>query len=155
MDIFNKSNKLSEQDIFDYVIAHLINQKTKSLLMEGGRTYSVVCAYRGGDNTSCAVGCLLSDDEYISDMEGKTADTINLPERLIPHEIFLTKLQNFHDCVSWPNKRKDNPNLAFSIDGVNKAEDIAAGWCLELPESIKHMRALYLIRKKSNVCADS
>ena len=49
----------SLQEVFDYVAAHMLTQNARSLLPDGsGR------AYRGQDGRMCAVGCLMSGDEY-------------------------------------------------------------------------------------------
>lgn len=56
----NKPNK-SRQKTFDKVVKHLLKQGKQSL-MSGG----FICANRGANNTSCAVGCLLPDEAYLA-----------------------------------------------------------------------------------------
>jgi hypothetical protein len=48
---------MTHQEIFDKVAAHLIKQGRQSALGGG-------CVYRGPDNTSCAIGCLIPDSAY-------------------------------------------------------------------------------------------
>lgn len=48
---------ITNQEIFDQVCRHLANQKCRS--MKG-----VHCQYRGIQNTKCAVGIFISDEEY-------------------------------------------------------------------------------------------
>lgn len=49
----------SLQEVFDYVASHLLTQNDRSLLPDGNG-----CAYRGDNGRTCAVGCLIADDEY-------------------------------------------------------------------------------------------
>lgn len=49
----------SLQEVFDYVVTHMFTQNQRSLLPDGSG-----CAYRGSDGRMCAVGCLITDDEY-------------------------------------------------------------------------------------------
>ena len=48
---------------------HMIEQGRKSVT----KWKDIRCAYRGDDNTMCAVGCLISDEEYGPEMEDLTA----------------------------------------------------------------------------------
>lgn len=57
------------------------------------------CAYRGDGGSRCAVGCLLEDDE-VPDRNLAVVDLIvcmALPERLTPHMLLLSRLQEWHD----------------------------------------------------------
>ena len=54
---------MTNQEIFDKVSKHLLIQKCKSMNTQEE------CQYRG-ENTSCAVGCLIPDDLYDSIIEG-------------------------------------------------------------------------------------
>lgn len=53
---------ITNQEIFDQVCRHLANQKCRS--MKG-----VFCQYRGIQNTKCAVGIFISDEEYDPDWD--------------------------------------------------------------------------------------
>ena len=82
---------VDKQEIFDYVVNHLRQQGGPALNFYGD------CAYRGGDDTMCAVGCLLADDEYVPGFEGTSAKELELPHRLREHADMLDTLQGFHD----------------------------------------------------------
>lgn len=55
----------TEKEVFDQVSDHLLSQKIRS--MKDG-----VCLYRMSDGRKCAAGCLISDDEYNEEIEGKS-----------------------------------------------------------------------------------
>ena len=56
---------MKKQEIFDTVAAHLIKQKRRSADKHG------CWVYHGVDNLKCAVGCLIPDEIYTPEMEGK------------------------------------------------------------------------------------
>ena len=58
---------MTNQEIFDFVKNYLSEQGRKSV-------YGTDCAYRGPDGTKCAAGCLIKDELYSEDMEGKSCD---------------------------------------------------------------------------------
>lgn len=88
--------EMSSQEVFNIVYKHLLQQGRQSF-----DPTIALCAYRSKDGLSCAVGCLLTDEEYISKMEGKNISYLmnnNLfPGRLIPHIDLLSDLQEIHD----------------------------------------------------------
>lgn len=53
----------SLQDIFDQVVTHLLKQNKQALAPNGA------CKYHTDSGLKCAVGCLISDDEYYPDMD--------------------------------------------------------------------------------------
>lgn len=55
---------MTNQEIFDKVKKHLLKQGVKSVDAEG------FCNYRGLDSTKCAIGALIPDELYKSEMEG-------------------------------------------------------------------------------------
>ena len=91
---------MTKQEVYDTVCAHLAQQKTRSHLDGQG------CAYRGREGRKCAVGCLISDDEYSPDMECKIVGTLScygeLPDRLRPFVHLLRELQKAHDFCATP-----------------------------------------------------
>lgn len=92
---------MTEQEIFDKVVVHLANQKVKST--DGATDEGGICLYRGPEGRMCAVGCLLSDEEYSPDMEGRPVFMMpQLPSRLQGHLRFLERLQKAHDSSSTP-----------------------------------------------------
>ena len=60
---------LGIQHVFDFVVNHLLTQKEKSMCYHEP-TSEISCAYRGDNNISCAIGCLISDSEYKENIEG-------------------------------------------------------------------------------------
>ncbi len=88
---------MNAQEIFDTVAVHLIKQGKPAVAHSGQ-----ACAYKTADGLRCAVGVLISDEEYEDKMEGKSVYTLlgNHKEklaRLIEHENLLATLQNNHD----------------------------------------------------------
>ena len=59
------------QQVFDQVSKHLMGQGCKSINHKGN------CVYKGdGGDTSCAAGCLIADNEYKPELEGKSWKTL-------------------------------------------------------------------------------
>lgn len=52
-----KRSQMTSLEVIDYVVAHLKKQKVRS-------TNGETCQYRGPSGAMCAVGCLITDDEY-------------------------------------------------------------------------------------------
>ena len=61
---------MTEQEIFDTVLAHLREQGEASTNRSGE------CRYRGEGGTSCAVGCLIPDELYDPMIEGLVLEQI-------------------------------------------------------------------------------
>jgi hypothetical protein len=104
---------MTPQEIFDTVVQHLRKQGSKSLLTEQQCRDLMeppgACAYRGENGKKCAAGILISDEEYLPEMEGynfngllqevirgKTAPP-SLGQRLSPHWDLIRALQHIHD----------------------------------------------------------
>lgn len=89
---------MEAQEIFDKVVTHLRKQGCKSF-----DEFTQSCLYRGPNGTSCAVGCLIPDEEYTSAIEGDIVDALiyrfQLPS-LIPMQSnieLLGAFQRMHD----------------------------------------------------------
>lgn len=99
------TNKLEEQDIFNQVAIHLINQNEKSTSFDGR------CAYRGDNDLKCAVGCLITDDEYLPNMENLSIVTIvkrfSTLSRFSKFIDLLQDLQRIHDVIPIENWRDE------------------------------------------------
>jgi hypothetical protein len=101
-DILSKSwNELDKQQIFDQVAEHLFTQSRKATYA-GIEEYRPRCAYRGANNCVCAIGSLIPDCEYNSDMESNSVGSLIEkfyssfhPEFKLIN--FLQKLQSTHD----------------------------------------------------------
>jgi hypothetical protein len=90
---------MTAQEIFDKVVAHLREQKVPAF--DQARD---MCLYRMPDGKKCAVGCLLIDEEYSTQMEegypvGQLLDKWpSVAERLGRENRFLLRdLQKIHD----------------------------------------------------------
>lgn len=94
------------QDVFTQVATHLLTQNAKSYSETGD------CLYRGLNNTKCAAGCLIADDEYKPEMDCSVqTNKYSLPTAgttwpslitrgLIPttvHRDLIISLQSIHD----------------------------------------------------------
>lgn len=93
---------MDKQRIFDVTVAFLAGQQRQSVAKP-----DVGCAYRGEENTRCAVGLWISDARYSETFEGKAIGGIGKPccdlRAALPFDVspeighFLTELQNAHD----------------------------------------------------------
>lgn len=87
---------MTPQQIFDKVAVHLM-EMDKPSKFDGG------CAYRGEDNSQCAVGCLIDDEHYEKRMEGKPVDALishyghTLPSFFVKNLNLFVSLQHTHD----------------------------------------------------------
>lgn len=84
---------LTAQEIFNTVATHLLTQMQKSLL--DGR-----CVYRHPDGLKCAVGCLITDEEYQSTMEGNSITTLIYHDPMMENFKIYPSLLRFVDQVS-------------------------------------------------------
>lgn len=88
---------MNNQEIFDTVVNHLRKQNRPSFEDREG------CMYRGPGGTMCAVGCLIPDSAYDSDMEHEGVHA-HIVSRLLrglgytePQLELLYHLQGAHD----------------------------------------------------------
>jgi hypothetical protein len=106
---------MTPQQILDKVTDHLFTQGIASKTVGVENTH--ICAYRGENGTSCAVGCLIPDEDYQADMENVRIDEIvgqrprflpldpipvvfnNLPDYIRNNIDLLTDLQRVHDMM--------------------------------------------------------
>lgn len=101
------NDKINEKQIIDFVEHKLIKQGCLSLDSGG-------CAYRGANDTKCAIGFLISDAEYAklvklglgSTGSNKLMETLyNVPESS-PKAEFLACMQYMHD--GYPNHSEND-----------------------------------------------
>jgi hypothetical protein len=64
---------MTNQEVFDTVVTHLLAQGVKSESETG-------CMYRGPHNLKCAVGCLIPDELYDSIIEGSNLSAFYDPK---------------------------------------------------------------------------
>lgn len=100
---------MDKQKVFDRVVTHLRTQNAQSLGNYG-------CAYRGEDGAKCAAGCLIREEDYSKNLEGKAVWARSVYEALDPDlqlsrdncnyntgtyqnddATFLRQLQTIHD----------------------------------------------------------
>lgn len=85
---------MTKQEIFDFVAKFLIKQNQRSV--ENSQ-----CLYRGPGDLKCAVGCLMTDEEYDKNYEGLDVGSLisrdYLPARLKSECVLLVSLQTAHD----------------------------------------------------------
>lgn len=70
---------MNHQQIFDKVAAHLLKQNVRSTSSERHG----YCQYRGDGGMMCAAGCLIPDDLYKPELEGKTVTEENIFQVLV------------------------------------------------------------------------
>ena len=102
---------MTSQEIFDTVRDHLLKQGVKSQTDLGG---PVQCMYRGPGGLKCAVGCLITDEEYLPEMEGTDIDKLDLEffnlEHLGSYMYLIADLQDCHDHYepsSWAKRLQE------------------------------------------------
>ena len=129
----NKREKIlslkNHQQVFDFVVDHLYTQGRRSLESGWPQDHpgDDVCLYRDGNGASCAVGCLILDEEYSEGLE--SLDTYGLVEiipRLGPFTELLDALQTVHDR---PTNWDDG-----GFKGYEELQDIAQIAGLTIPE---------------------
>lgn len=91
----------TEQEVFNQVANHLLTQNEKSTNTTG------VCLYKSvinGKTLKCAAGCLIGDDEYLSEFENNKWIHLGY-EGLVPkyHLNLIRDLQCIHDNYN-PNE---------------------------------------------------
>lgn len=93
-------SQLTEQQVFDHVVAHLRKQGKRSMLPKASED---TCAYRGSDGLKCAAGCLIADDEYNPRLEGYSWSGL-VGMQLVPeaHQNLIARLQRIHDVFETP-----------------------------------------------------
>lgn len=107
------SQGLTEQSIFDTVVAHLRAQGKKS---EASHKEYFGCAYRGEKGTKCAAGCLIPDDIYDPLMERINFSflTPSFPQLnfLMAFSKIISSLQKIHDTCRVEDWEKFFQNVA-------------------------------------------
>ncbi len=98
----------TSQEIFDIVAGHLLRQNAKSVVAapSTGHGATPICVYHGPGDLRCAVGALISDEQYDEAMEGENVEGLfwEWEDNLracglvsVEHEQLLDDLQTIHD----------------------------------------------------------
>jgi hypothetical protein len=121
---------MNKREIFDHVKNHLIKQGKPSVIQNKNNSKFVEfnCAYRGTNGTSCAVGCLIKDEYYSEELEGRLVEAEIVCQALsksIGREInnedieLLLELQELHDDAA-----KDTQYWGHVMDvGLDEIEE--------------------------------
>jgi hypothetical protein len=64
-----------KQEVFNRVATHMLTQMKRSMRYK-------MCAYRGDNGLKCAVGCLISDENYCPTIEDKTVSSHEVRSRV-------------------------------------------------------------------------
>lgn len=90
---------MEAQEIFNTVVTHLRTQNAKAMNLNND------CQYRSDDGLKCAVGCLISDEDYDEKFEGRTVRdlcqsnmfSLDLESMIVKNIDLLSILQRIHD----------------------------------------------------------
>lgn len=96
------ANLKTDEQVYKYVRDFLINQNKKSENRNDG------CAYRGEDNTKCAIGCLILDEFYDETFEGG-----------LPNKETGTRGKRIIEAIS-----KSLPNWTFNMKLIENVQEI-------------------------------
>lgn len=102
----------TKQEVFNQVAHHLLTQDRQSF---GPYNDTSGCAYRGTHSDKCAAGCLMSDEEYRVEWEGKSWGKL-VKIKIAPdtHDWLISRLQHIHDSVQPQNWQEALNQLAES-----------------------------------------
>lgn len=88
----------TDRDVFNFVKTHLLTQNVTSV----DNNQPDICAYRGANNTKCAIGCLIADEFYHTGLEGQSYNKfievlVKKSIGFLPNPEMLASLQILHD----------------------------------------------------------
>ena len=98
------------QEAFNQVAKHLLKQGKKSGVERDLKDQPdrIECMYRSPDGLRCAAGCLIGNDEYKEQFEGRSwAGMVAAGHAPKEHSALIRSLQSIHDNNSpsdWPAK---------------------------------------------------
>lgn len=106
-------------DVFLHVKDHLLTQGKKSLDRGSGS-----CLYRfndpeTGEYLSCAIGCLINENEYYDDLEERMAYEEQVQEVLLfslPNYVFQTRSVSMLSALQWVHDEIDPKNWEVSLN---------------------------------------
>lgn len=114
--------EIEMQEMFDKMLEHLRTQRKKSVDIK----YDDRCMYRSPTGLKCAVGVLISDEDYNRDMEGCSAGALT---QLFPDENTRAFLL---DC-----QRKMHDSQDIRLSHLETAAEIVAGdWGLKYARNV-------------------
>lgn len=80
---------MNKQEVFNKVANHLLTQNKKSWSDE-----IFDCAYKNNEGLKCAIGCLISDENYYPELESCCIDSEELHKAIIKSGISLKIYKN-------------------------------------------------------------
>ncbi|MFG1501661.1 hypothetical protein ABMA70_15740 [Halobacteriovorax sp. XZX-3] len=134
------------QTIFNMVLQHLARQNQAAMNPE-----TEGCAYRGGENTKCAVGYLIAESSYYEEFEGQTVGDSAVDEAVkesvgeltLSAFDMLARLQSIHDgdyeliCKRCPYDSSPATAMKVRLNRMmNEVRDIADDYNLIVPRAI-------------------
>ena len=82
----------TEQQVFDYIAHHLLEQQEHSLNADGE------CVYHSEDGLKCAAGCLIPDEDYCEELEDSHWSFLTAVGRVNEaHAEIIARMQSLHD----------------------------------------------------------
>ena len=118
---YSKPAPRSDQEAFDIAARHLLTQGRRAEIT--GPNHLQQCAYRGTDDTKCAIGALILDDVYREEWEGEGVAWLysNAPA-IIPYlprnRELAVALQKIHD-ISPVARWSSDLRYAAQVFGLN------------------------------------
>ena len=103
---------MTNQEAFDKVVAHLFTQRAKS-------TQNGMCRYRmvtkEGELRMCAIGAIIPENEYFTNLEGKTVTEIQYQVPVLRglDTVLLSLLQAVHDDTGTSTYGLDARDLKY------------------------------------------
>lgn len=129
------------EGLLDHVEKFLVKQGQPSLAMSEIDGNS--CLYRGINNTSCGVGCLISDAKYKEDLEGHSSD-----------DLLADCPEVFEDFLDMKVLRKSGVPLRRVLGGIQEVHDmfehvrvapsVTLDWEQYITKSFADLRTEYL-----------
>lgn len=118
------------QEIFTKVVTHLRAQGKPAM-------YDGLCVYRTEDGCSCAVGCLISDEAYSSEIEESNVFNHKVQEALIKSGVDISYNDETYNILR--DLQMSHDGCTGELDYWNEKQEkewerIAGEYDLEVPE---------------------
>lgn len=102
-----------QQQVYNKIATHLVTQGVQA---NAGGAIGDSCLYRSPAGLKCAIGCLISDENYHPNMENRDVEAIAAwyPDAIPDVDIdFLNEMQSVHDSnCNWYYKGQMKLSLA-------------------------------------------
>ena len=123
------------QDAFDKMVRHLLSQGKRSygnIPDEADHPGTEGCLYRGPDGLMCAVGCLISDEDYDPRMENSTPLMPSM-EMWMAANFAEDIRERAESVLSWVQDIHDNIEPEGWEDALRKAAGL---YDLSMPKAV-------------------